>query len=150
MTLWDSFIPSMKSQNWIFWMVQGYSSRTSLIVMNLHLPKVPKKWQKLELAFWLNAMNMEDFEHFKNFVCMVLILLSTLNLKIWIFFLTPMCEYDINFVLSARPYYFITCQIEEFFFPLRVNPPITDHMPMTEHFYRSFSILLHFEWCKML
>ncbi len=27
----------------------------------------------------------------------------------------------------------------------RVNQPITDHLPMTEHFGRSFSILLHLE-----
>jgi hypothetical protein len=33
---------------------------------------------------------------------------------------------------------------------IRVNRPITNHMPMTEHFVRSFSILLHFEWFKML
>ncbi len=32
----------------------------------------------------------------------------------------------------------------------RVNWPIIDHLPMTEHFDRSFSILLHFEWFEML
>ncbi len=32
----------------------------------------------------------------------------------------------------------------------RVNWPIINHLPMTEHFGRSFSILLHFEWFKML
>jgi len=30
-------------------------------------------------------------------------------------------------------------------FRTRVNRPITDRLPMTEHFGRSFSILLHFE-----
>jgi hypothetical protein len=32
----------------------------------------------------------------------------------------------------------------------RVKQPITDHLFVTKHFGRSFSILLHFEWFKML
>ncbi len=32
----------------------------------------------------------------------------------------------------------------------RVNWPITDHMPMTEHLFISSSYVLHFEWFKML
>ncbi len=32
----------------------------------------------------------------------------------------------------------------------RVNQPITNRLPMTEHFGRSFSFFLHFEWFKML
>jgi len=32
----------------------------------------------------------------------------------------------------------------------RVNWPITNHLSMTKHFGRSFSILLHFEWFKIL
>jgi hypothetical protein len=33
---------------------------------------------------------------------------------------------------------------------LRVDRPIIDRLPTTEHFGRSFPILLHFEWFKML
>jgi hypothetical protein len=32
----------------------------------------------------------------------------------------------------------------------RVNWPIIECLPMTKHFGRSFSILVHFEWFKML
>jgi len=36
------------------------------------------------------------------------------------------------------------------FWVIRVNQPITDHLPMNKHFSRFFSVFLHFEWFKML
>ncbi len=81
-------------------MVQAHSSWTSLIVMNLHLPTVPKKWQKLELAIRLNAMNMEDVEHLKNLRFFLHDFDFAVNFEPedLIFLKTRMCEYDINFV----------------------------------------------------
>jgi hypothetical protein len=37
-----------------------------------------------------------------------------------------------------------------FFCAHKINWPITNPLPMTEHFGKSFSILLHFEWFQML
>jgi hypothetical protein len=108
-----------------------------------------KTWVGI-LTKWNEYGRFQAFKHFWEFFCMVLILRSTLNLKIWWFFFEPLCVSMILIVwlvLWARPYYFVTRQIEEGF-PLRVNRPITDHLPMTEHFNRFFSILSDVKWYR--
>ncbi len=84
-----------------------------------------------------------------------LLLLTIVRLPYWIWFCQIMLCLPLSMFCWSKVWH-----IPEFFWMLRTkeNPcsssrvdwPITDCLPMTEHFGRSFSILLHFEWFTML